>query len=285
MRVQGHKKILYIQPSVNNSINQSTSDEFIKMIQTSLNKRMSPGYSVNVRSIEYGGELPTSEYYICIATPYIVEEILRGEKEGFSGAIVGCFGNLAVRQAREVTNIPIVGPGEAACHIACLLGDKISIITTGSRIQHNNLSFNEKSHHQFHASIQREVQLQGLLDRVVSIRTTNRPSEGGITSFTKEGLTSELNALLEQGKKAIEEDGADVLVLGCALMMGVAEKLQESLGVPVVDPTLAALKVTEMLISMKLKHSQLSYPFTNVQADKCAILYPPSLKGYHGYHS
>lgn len=90
---------------------------------------------------------------------------------------------------------------------------------------------------------------------------------------------------IEQGKKAIEEDGADVLVLGCALMMEVAEKLQESLGVPVVDPTLAALKVTEMLISMKLKHSHLSYPFTNVQADKCTILYPPSLKGYHGYHS
>ena len=89
---------------------------------------------------------------------------------------------------------------------------------------------------------------------------------------------------LEQGKKAIE-DGADVLVLGCALMTGIAEKLQEELGVPVVDSSLAALKIAEMLISMNLTHSTLSYPFTSIKADKCLLLYPPTLKGYHGYNS
>lgn len=279
------KKILYIQPSVSNDLNRNSSDKFTDIIQKSLDGQMSPGYSVKVSSIKYGGELPTSEYYVCVAVPYIVEEIIKGEKEGFDSAIVGCFGNLAVRQAREVVKIPVIGPGEAACHVACLLGDKISIITTGSRIQHKNLKLNEKYHHQFYTSIHREVQSQGLLDRVVSIRTTNRSSEGGIDPFTQEGLKGEFDALLEQGKKAIEEDGADVLVLGCALMMEVAEKLQESLGVPVVDSTLTALKVSEMLISLKLTHSPLAYPFTNVEADKCNILYPPSLKGYHGYHT
>jgi allantoin racemase len=94
-----------------------------------------------------------------------------------------------------------------------------------------------------------------------------------------------LKALLKQGRKAIEEDGADVLVLGCALMMGVADILHEELGVPVVDSTLSALKVAEMLISMKLNHSPLSYPFVNVKADECTMVYPPSLKGYHGYQT
>jgi allantoin racemase len=279
------KKILYVQPSASNRLNQNASDEFNKIIQKSLDNQMSPGYSVNVKSIKYGGELPTSEYYICIGVPYIVEEILKGEREGYDGAIVGCFGNPAVRQAREVVKIPVIGPGEAACHIACLLGEKISIITTGARIQHKNLEVNEKYHHQFYAGIRRELQAQGLLDRVVSIRSTNRSSEGGTSAFTREGLASELKALLKQGRKAIEEDGADVLVLGCALMIGVAEKLQKDLGVPVVDSTLTALKVAEMLIAMKLNHSPLSYPFVNVGADKCAILYPPSLKGYHGYQT
>jgi allantoin racemase len=277
------KRILYIQPSVNSNLNKNAGDRFNKMIQRHLDKLMSPGFTVGVRSIKYGGELPTSEYYTCIATPYIVEEILKGEREGYKGAIVGCFGNLAVRQAREVAAIPIVGPGEAACHVACLLGERISILTTGAIIQYKNLKSNEKYHHQFYTSIQRELQAQGLLDKIVSIRTTNRSSEGGIGTFTEEGLTTELKALLKLGRKAIEEDGADVLVLGCALMMGVADKLQADLGIPVVDPTLTALKVAEMLISMNLKHSPLAYPFTNVQADKCHILYPPSLRGYHGY--
>jgi len=279
------KKILYIQPSVSDNLNPSAIDRINRIVQEYLDRHTSPGYKVNIRYITYGGELPTSEYYICVSAPYIVEEILKAEKEGYDGVIVGCFGNLAVRGAREVVKIPVIGPGAAACHVACLLGDKISIITTGSRIQHKNLKLSEKYHHQFYASIRLELQAQGLLDRVVSIRTTNRSSAGGIAALAEENLAHEVETLLKQGRKAIEEDGADVLVLGCALMIGAADTLQEDLGVPVVDPTLTALKVVEMLISMNLKHSVLSYPFTEVQADKCTILYPPTLKGFHGYQT
>ncbi len=279
------KKILYIQPSARKKSTQEVNDKLNSVTQKYLDKNISRGYKITVRDIDYGGELPASEYYISISAPYIVEEIIKAEKEGFDGVIVGCFGNLAVKQAREVVAIPIIGPGEAACHIACLLGDKLAILTTGARIQHKNLKLNEKYHHQFYASIRRELQAQGLLERVVSIRTTNRSSEGGLTALTEEDSSNEYDALLEQGRKALEEDGADVLVLGCALMMGVAEKLQENLGVPVVDPTLTALKIAELLISMNLKHSLLSYPFTSIQADKCLLLYPPTLRGYHGYKS
>jgi allantoin racemase len=278
------KNILYIQPSVRNKLNQDLNNKLNDVTQKYLEKNILPGYKISVRDIAYGGELPTSEYYVCISAPYIVEEIIKAEKEGFAGVIVGCFGNLAVRQAREVVKIPVVGPGEAACHIACLLGEKISILATGARIQHKNLKLSEKYHHQFYASIHRELQAQGLLERVVSIRATNQSSEGGLTEITEEGSFREFKALLEQGKKAIE-DGADVLVLGCALMTGIAEKLQEELGVPVVDSSLAALKIAEMLISMNLTHSPLFYPFTKKKADKCLLLYPPTLKGYHGYNT
>jgi len=62
----------------------------------------------------------------------------------------------------------------------------------------------------------------------------------------------------------------------------VAESLQDQLGVPVVDSTMAALRVTEMLVSMNLTQSTLAYPFKNVDAHKSRIVYPPTLKGYHG---
>jgi allantoin racemase len=280
----GLKNILYIQPSVADKLNPHNY-KFNRMVQGSLEKYLSPGFVIAVKGIQYGGELPSCRYYASVAIPYIVEEIIQGERDGFDGAIVGCFGNLAVNEAREVVRIPVVGPGAAACHIACLLGDKISIITTGARIQHKGLKLNEKYHHEFYADIRKEIQAQGLLGRVASIRATNRSSAGGTAAFVKDGLASEVKALLEQGRKAIEEDGADVLILGCALMIGVADQMQENLGVPVVDPTLAALKVTEMLISMNLQHSLLAYPFQNVEADKCPIIYPPALKGYHGYQT
>jgi hypothetical protein len=66
-------------------------------------------------------------------------------------------------------------------------------------------------------------------------------------------------------------------------MIGTSDILQEELGVPVVDPTLTAINIAEMLISMNLKQSVLSYPFQEVQAEKCNLMYPPTLKGYHGY--
>jgi allantoin racemase len=276
------KRILYVQPSVSDGNNRDSSER-LNEIQQYLDKHTSSGYKVDFKYITYGGELPASEYYISVSAPYIVEEVLKCEQEGYNGVIIGCFGNLAVRESREVVRIPIVGPGEAACHVACLLGERISIVTTGAGIKHKNFTLNEKYHHQFYMSIYRELQAQGLLDRFVSIRTTNLSSAGGIAALTAESLDYETRALLEQGKKAIEEDGADVLVLGCALMIGVADGLQEELGIPVVDPTLTSIKVAEMLISMNLSHSVLSYPFTNVEADKCPIIYPPSLKGYHWY--
>jgi allantoin racemase len=270
------KKILWILPSTNR--------RFINDVQKYLDSYVSPGYEAVVREIKYGGEASTCNYYTAVAVPYIVEEILKGEREGFSGAIIGCFGNPALNEARDVVRIPVVGPGAAACHIACLLGDTISIITTGARIQLKDLKLSEKYHHQFYKSIRREVQSMGLLGRVVSIRSY-RSAVGETAAFTEEGPeATDIKAVLSQGREAIEEDGADVLVLGCAAMIGVAERLQEDLGVPVVEPALAALRVTEMLISMNLTQSTLSYPFKNVEAEKCPILYPPTLKGYHGYH-
>ena len=277
------RRILYVQPSTKDSSNPGSIEKLDKMIQEYLDKNTLPGFKVDVRYIAYGGELPASEYYISVSAPYIIEEIIRAEKEGFAGAIIGCFGNPALKEAREVVKIPVVGPGTAACHLACLLGDKLGIIGTGARIEHKNLKLNEKYHHQFYYGIHRELQLEGLLDRVVCIRTTNRPANGGVTALADENLGGETEALLEQGRKAIEEDGADVIVLGCALMIGTADILQEELGVPVVDPTLAAINIIEMLISMNLKQSVLSYPFTEVQAEKCNLMYPATLKGYHGY--
>jgi allantoin racemase len=277
------KKILYVQPSTKDDSNPESIEKLDKMIEDYLDKNTLPGFKTHVRYISYGGELPASEYYVSVSAPYIIEEIIKAEQEGFAGAIIGCFGNPALKEAREVVKIPVVGPGTAALHLACQLGDKLGILGTGARIQLKNLKLNERFHHQFYYGIYRELQLEGLVDRVVCIRTTNRPANGGVTALADENLGGETEALLEQGRKAIEEDGADVLVLGCALMIGTADMMMKELGVPVVDPTLAAMWSIETLISMNLTQSPLMYPFTEIQADKCNLMYPPTLKGYHGY--
>lgn len=64
--------------------------------------------------------------------------------------------------------------------------------------------------------------------------------------------------ILDHCKKAIEEDGAEVLVLGCAGMSGLAQNLQQKLDVSVIDPTLAAYKFAEVLVGMGLAHSKVA---------------------------
>ncbi len=72
--------------------------------------------------------------------------------------------------------------------------------------------------------------------------------------------------LIEQGVKAIEEDGAHILILGCTGMMGLAQEVEKGLKergyeVPVIDPVKAAVKMAEALVDMGLSHSKMTYPY------------------------
>lgn len=76
-----------------------------------------------------------------------------------------------------------------------------------------------------------------------------------------------IQKLIECSQQAINQDGANVIILGCTgngyffikfvAMIGVAAELQEKLKVPVIDPTLCALRFAESLVSMNLRHSKL----------------------------
>jgi allantoin racemase len=54
-------------------------------------------------------------------------------------------------------------------------------------------------------------------------------------------------AMVGQAEIAVQDDRAEVIVLGCASMEGVAQRLSERIGVPVVDPVVAGFKLAEML--------------------------------------
>ena len=66
-------------------------------------------------------------------------------------------------------------------------------------------------------------------------------------------------AVLREAKKAVEEDGADVIVLGCVGMAKIGREIQQELGVPVVEPAEAAIKMAETLVRMNLSHSKRSF--------------------------
>ena len=64
--------------------------------------------------------------------------------------------------------------------------------------------------------------------------------------------------ILELGKRAIEEDGAEVLILGCAGLAGYAEDIERDLGIVVLDPTSVTLKIAEAMVDAGLRHSKVA---------------------------
>ena len=66
---------------------------------------------------------------------------------------------------------------------------------------------------------------------------------------------------IAEGKRLVEEHGAEAIVLGCGATTGLAGRMSGELGVPVLDPGLIAAKYAEMLVALGLSHSKRAYPY------------------------
>ncbi len=141
--------------------------------------------------------------------------------------------------AREITNIPIVGVAETSYLLAIGLGYKFTILVPLKE------SLGEC----------RQMLLTYGFERfVASIRVLHLTVEEICTN--KKRLKE---ALVREGKAAVEEDGADVIVMGCGFMSGITGEIKEELGVPIIDPYATAMAFAEMLVRLGLSHSKKAY--------------------------
>lgn len=195
-------------------------------------------------SIESGWE----EY---MSVPGSFEVAAAAEREGCDAMILGCFGDPGLDGFREILTAPIVGPCEASMHVACTLGHRFGIVTVLDSIV---------------APLHKLARIAGLDARVASIVAVDVPVlelDGDSYASVLAGCRSALTA------------GADTIVLGCMSMafLGVAERLSEELGVPVINPARTALKTAELLLGSGLTHSKLAYPVPpKIAAGTAAVL-------------
>jgi allantoin racemase len=186
-----------------------------------------------------------SQYDEALAVPDVLAKIVEAEREGAHAVISNCMADPGVEAGRELVSIPVLGPAEIAMHMAAMLGHKFSVITILDRLipTFNNQAFR-----------------LGLSRQLASVRAVNIPV---LELVDRDRVAA---ALLEQSFKAVRDDGAHLLILGCTGMTGLARSLEEGLqkegirDVPVIDPVILALKVAEALAEMGLSHSKRSYP-------------------------
>ncbi|GAH63897.1 unnamed protein product, partial [marine sediment metagenome] len=177
-----------------------------------------------------------------VAAPYVVNKV-REVTDKADAIIINCFGDPALDAAREITAVPIIGPGTSSMALAQLLGHNFSVVTVLSRL----------------GPIVEEVAAKLGTTKLVSVRAVDIPV------LELEDRAKTVEKLTRESVKAIEDDGAHVIVLGCTGMQGLADQLKQELAkqgydIPVLDPAIIALKLAEILVDMKTSQSKLTYP-------------------------
>lgn len=199
------------------------------------------GTVVEVRETDAGPSSIESSVEEALSVPGLVASVPALADEGFDAIIVGCFGDPGLAAARELVDIPVIGPGQASGHLAAQLGERFAVLTVVEEVV---------------PAIRRQMRLHGLDGFLSDVRAVDVP----VLEVRERG--DEVLATLEREAGRCISGGADALVLGCMSMgfLDVARALQARVGVPVVNPVLASLKAAESLGALGLGPSRRAYP-------------------------
>lgn len=200
------------------------------------------GFSVDFRGTARSPYLLDSKYESAIAEVMVLEAGRRAEAEGYD--LVGSFSvsDTGVDSLRSLLNIPVIGAGQSAFHAAAMLGRRFSIITMWEP---------------WAKHVKENIYKMGLGDCLASVRHINTRPDTKELLAGKEDIVFPL--LEAQARRAIDEDGADVIIIGSTTMFASHAFLASRLDCPVINPGPATFKMAEALLSMSLTHSKLGY--------------------------
>jgi allantoin racemase len=145
---------------------------------------------------------------------------IRARDDEAAAFVVACFSDPGLHSARDVTRKPVLGIAECGILAALTLGQRFGIIAILAKSVPRHLRY---------------VGAMGLTGRLAG----DLPIGLGVTELAKEDVT--LKRMIETGALLRDDKGADVLVMGCAGMARYRGRLQAALGIPVVEPTQAAV--------------------------------------------
>ena len=222
-------RILVIEPIGSDKWNESDKEMFAS--------NASPGTEVDVVSLSSGPlSIETRENFAEVL-PLVVRKGLEVGDE-YDALIVNCFLDPGVDVLRSSIDKPVVGPCEASLAIAGLLGWRLAVVSiSGGALP----------------MIEERIRALGYGTRLVSLRGIGIP-----VLKLEEDLEATKEAVKREAEEALRE-GAEVIVLGCTGLAGISKDVEDEVGVPVIDPAIAALRMAEVLAGMELKQSRKRY--------------------------
>ena len=216
-------------------INPNTTESFTERCLIAGRAVAAPGTVIFAGQPSRG--TPSVESYVDEATAIlgVIEQVRAGEAEGMDGYVIACFGDTGLEAAREVATGPVVGMTEAALYAAALIAPVFSIVTLPPRTR----VFAERV--LWHAGLERRCRI-----RTIDVAVLELEDEASVI----------MEPFIAEARRAILEDNAEAIILGCAGLQPLVEPLSLTLGVPVIEGVAAAVKLAEGLVAMRLVTSK-----------------------------
>ena len=178
---------------------------------------------------------------VVLAAPEIVQLAADGQNAGFDAVVLYCFSDPVIDACREALRIPVIGGAQASCLAALNVCRSFGVILADeARLPEKKLCLRT---------------LGVSPERIGQIAAVNL---NGVSPWADRETT--FKKLLACGQKMIRETHTEAIVLGCLSFLGLAEPLSRVLGIPVIDPAVAAVTTAESIVRQRLFTSKVSYP-------------------------
>ena len=220
-------------------LNPNTSATMTAEIETAARAAAGPGTVIETTQPAFGTvaiDSVAESYLSAVGVMDIVAGRLAAGTFDAQAVVLAGFGEHGKDSLQEMLDVPVLDIAESAAHVAHLIGRRFSVVTTLARSI---------------APIEDRLLLAGLAAHCASVRAC-----GLGTAEVDADPAGTVKAIVAEAERAVTEDGADVICLGCAGMAGVTAAITEALGVPAVDGVAAAVGLAQTLVGLGLSTSK-----------------------------
>ena len=206
-----NRRILVINPNSNVSVTRGLEKSLVPLCKDL-------GVEVECHTIAEGPFGIESDEDIEQVVPLVVEHI--GQHPGFEAYVIACYSDPGLAEARRVIAAPVLGIHESATALCAAQGRRFGVLALG------------RESIQRHIAYVRQLGFQ-------AYHAGERPMDISVDEAANEPAT--LDKIIDSGRLLIEEDGAETIILGCAGLAAWRKDAERSLGIPVIDPVMAAV--------------------------------------------
>jgi allantoin racemase len=222
------------------SIGSYTAEDLARK-QQSLQAVLHPDTQLDMFAADSGVPYIESSFEFYLSEAAVARKVVEVAAMGYDAVVGTAFLDNGLDAARELVEIPVVGPAKTTLYLAATLSNRFAVISAAGDLPKH---------------VRAMAKLLGVADRLVATPA--------LKCTVADLLHDEDNAvamIIALGRQLIDAQGAEALILGCGATTGLASRVSDALELPVLDPGLTAVKYAEMLVALGLSHSKRAYPY------------------------